>query len=220
MSALGRYQDLKQNDNLTLQFMSCSEDGTLCIWDILSKSRVKFGRKKTSQNRKFPLLKPLYKLIAENPESNRRVPVTSLTLQPFPISYIPQDKHESNILGIDAKLIYKPEFHKPKEHPKCRIYIGSMDGEVMQATWSGHEFNPGESINSEIWDFLIRSDQAIMVQSISGGLLTGIYPSRFGLTQNLIGVADNRGIFHVFFIPHEHVTEDPKQRKLVTSFFQ
>jgi hypothetical protein len=29
------------------------------------------------------------------------------------------------------------------------MYIGSMEGEVIEAMWEGYEFNPGENINSE-----------------------------------------------------------------------
>lgn len=42
-----------------------------------------------------------------------------------------------------------PEFQQVKSFPKSKVYIGSMEGHVIHATWEGYEFNPGEEINSE-----------------------------------------------------------------------
>jgi hypothetical protein len=45
--------------------------------------------------------------------------------------------------------MYLAEFQDVKGYPKSRMYIGSMEGQVIQATWEGYEFNPGNKINSE-----------------------------------------------------------------------
>lgn len=41
-------------------------------------------------------------------------------------------------------------------------------------------------------------------------LLVGIYPSRLGPMQNVIGITDISGSFRVFLLPHEHMISDPK----------
>jgi hypothetical protein len=41
-------------------------------------------------------------------------------------------------------------------------------------------------------------------------LLLGIYPSRLGPIQNVIGITDIGGSFGVFLVPHEHMISDPK----------
>jgi hypothetical protein len=42
-----------------------------------------------------------------------------------------------------------PELQEVKSYPESRMYIGSVEGQVMHATWKGYEFDPGEKINSE-----------------------------------------------------------------------
>jgi hypothetical protein len=41
------------------------------------------------------------------------------------------------------------EFQEVKSCPKSKMYIGSLEGHVIHATWEGYEFDPGEKINSE-----------------------------------------------------------------------
>ncbi|PSN55815.1 hypothetical protein C0J52_02478 [Blattella germanica] len=222
---LGRYQDLKPDGVCSLQFVSCSKDGYLLIWDLQSSSRVKFGGKKLKQSRKFPAFKPLYKLVAENPVSGGCIPLTTVTVEPFPQNYALHEPVSSKRkFSLTQRFTYKPELQKPKSHPEMKMYLGSLEGEIIEAKWEGYEFNPGDAVNIEngnfeVWDFLERSDKPSMIQNITGGMLTGIYPSKLGENQNVIGVADNSGIFHVFFVPHEHMKDSQKCKKSVTSFF-
>jgi hypothetical protein len=47
-------------------------------------------------------------------------------------------------------------------------------------------------------------------------ILLGIYPSRLGPVQNIIGVSDIIGNFRIFFLPQEHMTSDPRNVSLTT----
>jgi hypothetical protein len=47
-------------------------------------------------------------------------------------------------------------------------------------------------------------------------ILLGIYPSRLGPVQNIIGVSDITGNLRIFFLPQEHMTSDPKNVSLTT----
>jgi hypothetical protein len=46
-------------------------------------------------------------------------------------------------------LTHFPEFQEVKGYPERKMYIGSMEGRVIEATWEGYEFNSGENINVE-----------------------------------------------------------------------
>jgi len=45
-------------------------------------------------------------------------------------------------------------------------------------------------------------------------LLLGIYPSKLGPVQNIIGITDISGNLRVFLLPHEHVISDPRNVSL------
>jgi hypothetical protein len=45
--------------------------------------------------------------------------------------------------------MHSPELQEVKCCPKSEMYIGSVEGHVIHATWEGYEFDPGETINSE-----------------------------------------------------------------------
>lgn len=47
-------------------------------------------------------------------------------------------------------------------------------------------------------------------------ILLGIYPSRLGPVQNIIGVSDITGNFRIFFVPQEHMKSDPRNVSLTT----
>jgi hypothetical protein len=47
-------------------------------------------------------------------------------------------------------------------------------------------------------------------------ILLGIYPSRLGPVQNIIGVSEITGNFRIFFLPKEHMTSDPRNVSLTT----
>ncbi|XP_075971983.1 missing minor mitochondria [Anticarsia gemmatalis] len=53
----------------------------------------------------------------------------------------------------------------------------------------------------ETWDLLLRSDQPISVQTLSGTMLTHITLHTLPLTKNLIGVSDANGSFRMYLNP-------------------
>jgi hypothetical protein len=50
------------------------------------------------------------------------------------------------LLPTNNILTHFSEFQNIKGYPERKMYIGSMEGQVIKATWEGCEFNSGENI--------------------------------------------------------------------------
>ncbi|XP_053604138.1 dynein axonemal intermediate chain 3 [Plodia interpunctella] len=61
----------------------------------------------------------------------------------------------------------------------------------------------------ETWDLLLRSDQPISVQTLSGTMLTGVSLHTLPLEKNIIGVSDANGSFKMFLDPPIFMLENP-----------
>ncbi|XP_069694476.1 dynein axonemal intermediate chain 3-like isoform X2 [Periplaneta americana] len=170
ISRLGKYHPLKANRLTALQFLTSSVDGTVCVWDLNARGHrtagtsqpVKSRRKRktlfkhseseyVSSFKQLSVFKPHYKFLAENLAPGGCMPLQVLAVEAFPITYRLQTPIDfTRKLSVTERLSYKPEFQKPRDSPKTELYIGTLEGGVVQATWQGHEFNPGDVVNSEI----------------------------------------------------------------------
>lgn len=65
----------------------------------------------------------------------------------------------------------------------------------------------------ESWDLLLRSDQPIAVQTVSGSMLTGVSLHTLPLKQNIIGVSDINGSFRMFLDPPIFMIENPSYQR-------
>lgn len=61
----------------------------------------------------------------------------------------------------------------------------------------------------ETWDLLLRSDQPITTQTVSGTMLTGVSVHTLPLQKNIIGVSDAYGSFQMFIDPPIFMIENP-----------
>ncbi|CAF4813187.1 unnamed protein product [Pieris macdunnoughi] len=61
----------------------------------------------------------------------------------------------------------------------------------------------------ETWDLLLRSDQPIAIQTLSGNMLTGISLHTLPVAKNMIGVSDVNGSFRLFLDPPIFMIENP-----------
>ncbi|XP_045494443.1 dynein axonemal intermediate chain 3 [Colias croceus] len=61
----------------------------------------------------------------------------------------------------------------------------------------------------EVWDLLLRSDQPIAIQTLSGNMLTGLSLHTLPLAKNMIGVSDVNGSFRLFLDPPIFMIENP-----------
>jgi hypothetical protein len=60
--------------------------------------------------------------------------------------------------------MHVPELQELKSYPKSKMYIGSVEGHVINATWAGCEFDCEETTNPEgkcnIYYIYTESNQA------------------------------------------------------------
>lgn len=61
----------------------------------------------------------------------------------------------------------------------------------------------------ETWDLLLRSDQPIATQTVSGTMLTGVAVHTLPMQKNIIGVSDAYGSFQMFIDPPIFMIENP-----------
>ncbi|PNF18221.1 hypothetical protein B7P43_G17753 [Cryptotermes secundus] len=165
ISHLGRYQELKSNQPTSLQFLTCSEDGSVFVWDLNARGSRRPPKMKPKRRREYKfmvrqrgalsykqmaVLKPHYKFVAESPSSKGCLPLSVIAVEAFPLRYMLQTQTGfRRKFNMTERLLYKPEFQQVKSLPKSKVYIGSMEGHVIHATWEGYEFNLGEEMNSE-----------------------------------------------------------------------
>ncbi|XP_021206860.2 dynein axonemal intermediate chain 3 [Bombyx mori] len=106
---------------------------------------------------------------------------------------------------------------------------------LTDATWSLYKpsllFLTTYEGELETWDLLIRSDQPISIQTLSGNMLTGVSLHTLPLAKNIIGVSDVNGSFRMFLVPPIFMIENPtyksrmenmmsRELKVMTSFIE
>lgn len=84
---------------------------------------------------------------------------------------------------------------------------------LTDAVWSNYKpsllFVSTSEGNLETWDILVRSDQPISVQTLSGTMLTGVNLHTLPLAKNIIGIGDVNGSFSLMIIPPIFTIENP-----------
>lgn len=84
---------------------------------------------------------------------------------------------------------------------------------LTDGTWSQYKpslfFLTTSEGDLETWDLLIRSDQPISVQTLSGNMLTSVSLHTLPLVKNIIGVSDINGAFRMFLYPPIFMIENP-----------
>ncbi|KAL2724882.1 dynein axonemal intermediate chain 3-like [Vespula maculifrons] len=152
----GRIQSLENDtalEDLPLQFITCSMDGTIAFWDLKEniprKDVQKEEQKKplppelmefTSPFRSFDRLwKPYYTLIVQYPNESRCPMLTTFDI------YSPKLKREELFPAIKTDITirryYKFVSEKPDYIMEPEIFIGTVEGYVGLITWEGFEDN-------------------------------------------------------------------------------
>lgn len=60
----------------------------------------------------------------------------------------------------------------------------------------------------EIWDFIVKSHEPSFTQSLSGGIISGIYTHELPLYPQCIGICDFTGALRMFMAPRVLLTYD------------
>ncbi|XP_026489173.2 dynein axonemal intermediate chain 3 [Vanessa tameamea] len=84
---------------------------------------------------------------------------------------------------------------------------------LTDGTWSLYKpsllFITNSEGDLETWDLLLRSDQPIAIQTLSGNMLTSVSLHTLPLAKNIIGVSDVNGSFRMFLYPPIFMIENP-----------
>ena len=174
----------------SLQFISASVNGSILVWNM-SVDNIGFVEdkkvKKSTRVARKPsgllsdvspfkildrILQPCYKIILSEAGQVGVHSIQSFGMTPPKVQYIYTPK--SNSTGrkyFTCKILKENE-----EDLNSIFYFGSQHGSVTQATWEGHEFNTGESVNSEYADikFRCKIHDGIIVTTIKNPLIYSI----------------------------------------------
>lgn len=72
----------------------------------------------------------------------------------------------------------------------------------------------------ELWDFQVKTDSPCVTQSLSGRIITGIYPHDLRLDPQCIGFCDFNGILRMFLSPGDFLKVDLSDMEWMKNFIQ
>ncbi|KAJ9576310.1 hypothetical protein L9F63_006810 [Diploptera punctata] len=168
ISRMGRYGDLRDRELTSLQFLTSSEDGSVCVWDLQAPIPKQAGLSKSQRRKKRILpaalkaevsqfrhlnnvLMPVFRINIIDPENDTIIPVSVLSSEMIELNYEfkdPKDLIKEHTYS--ERLLYNPVFQDPGNYPKQQFYAGTIEGHILRVSWEGSDTNTGEVINSEL----------------------------------------------------------------------
>lgn len=154
----------------SLQFASCSEDGNILIWNLSVENVNVFEKKKVKKSKRVPnrpagllvdvspyiildrILQPCYKIVMGTAGQPYILCLQSFAMTPPPLKYT----HTPKSSGKGRKYFTCEIIPQDKSEINTSFYSGSQHGDLVKASWEGHEFNTGEVVNSEYCDFIFQ----------------------------------------------------------------
>ncbi|XP_046814339.1 dynein axonemal intermediate chain 3-like [Vespa crabro] len=158
----GRIKSLENDttfENLSMQFITCSMDGTIAFWDLKENIPRKEETKKVNQKKAYPpilmesvsplrsfdrIWKPYYILFIQYPNESRYPMLSTFTM------YFPKLKKDEAFpvmkMDISTRRCFKFILEKPDYIMEPEIFIGTVEGYVGLITWEGFE-NPSDVNN-------------------------------------------------------------------------
>lgn len=160
----GHLEELDENSKQlpSLQFATCSLDGTVAFWDLHAKPVAQGDYKPQKKLRRLKnrpsaltldvsplrvlnrLFRPHYKLSFPK-FNNIMYPLVYFQLSHFRIEYeeaFPNIKKHST-----DRVLYKTKIQIPQINPD--VVLGTTEGQFMFGCWEGFEYSSGEIINQE-----------------------------------------------------------------------
>ncbi|XP_031370075.1 WD repeat-containing protein 63-like isoform X3 [Apis dorsata] len=156
-------------DDLSSQFLTASQDGTIAFWNLKLDEKWIALKKKDTRKRKEAkvkrpealvesispykildrIFKPHYILVIQHPNESRKVVITTMTI------YVPKfEKERIDVIppteDITIRRFYKNIIEKPDFEMERNIYIGTVEGDFGCVTWEGYDFTTDLTINTEI----------------------------------------------------------------------
>ncbi|CAL7938959.1 unnamed protein product [Xylocopa violacea] len=166
----GRFVSLPENtsiDDLSSQFITASEDGTIAFWDLKLVERWKSFAKKNGRKKKGQLkrpealamsispfkkldriLKPYYVLLVQHPDESRNMVITTINMK------VPKFKKERVDIAppttdVTIRQTFKNIIKKPDFVLQPKIHVGTVEGDFGCVTWEGYDFTTDLSTNTE-----------------------------------------------------------------------
>ncbi|XP_025074434.1 WD repeat-containing protein 63-like [Pogonomyrmex barbatus] len=174
-------------DDLSCQFATASEDGTVAFWDLKWRPSEKDIRQIRNRKKKihsdvqksmeqsvspFKVLdrvfKPNYILVIQYPDESRQLVITTLSMynpkfhkeqvEPFPVA---RD-------DLTIRKYYRPIIEKEDYVMEPRMLIGTVEGDFGCITWTGYEFATDMIVNRETarWLWIKRAHDGPVTHAI------------------------------------------------------
>ncbi|XP_026674816.1 WD repeat-containing protein 63-like [Ceratina calcarata] len=174
-------------DDLSSQFITASEDGTIAFWDLKlerwqsyeKKVRKKKGQVKRPEGLEQAIspfkkldrvFKPHYVLKVQHPHESRNVVITTITVHVHEL-----EKERIDVTPAEADVTIRRFFRnvvkKPEIEMKPIIHVGTVEGDFGCVTWEGYDFTTDLAINSETCDW-------IWFNKVHDGPITGCVRSK------------------------------------------
>ncbi|KAJ8733521.1 hypothetical protein PYW08_001819 [Mythimna loreyi] len=147
----------------SLQFISTSVNGSILVWNM-SVDNIGFVEKKkvkkSTRVARLPsgllsdvspfkvldrILQPCYKIILGEAGHVWTYSIQNFSMTPPKVNYIYTPKNN----GTGRKYFACEVLEQNEDEINSIFYFGSQHGTLTRATWEGHEFNTGETVNSE-----------------------------------------------------------------------
>ncbi|XP_043520193.1 dynein axonemal intermediate chain 3-like isoform X2 [Frieseomelitta varia] len=171
LDSSGRITSLPEDtstDDLSLQFVTASEDGTIAFWNLKLNEKWQMYKKKEPSPRKkgkvkrpealiksvspFKILdrvfKPCYILVAQHPNESRNVVITTISM------YVPKFEKKRVDVGppsqdVTVRRYFENIIKKPDYVMQPKIHVGTVEGDFGCVTWEGYDFTTDLAINTE-----------------------------------------------------------------------
>ncbi|XP_030747574.1 WD repeat-containing protein 63 [Sitophilus oryzae] len=179
ISKTGNILEAEEKDgvvNHSMQIISSSLDGSICVWDLKKKPTIEAGSykpKRLKRLKKIPSalqfdespfralhlnLKPIYKINVNKQEGKGSGKSKPAMITRCSSSFCQLKYEEANPksekgkkVNFRERVIYKPiwKCNKTLNDIHQKIHIGTVEGNVAQVIWEGQDFDSGETVNSE-----------------------------------------------------------------------
>ncbi|XP_023311099.1 LOW QUALITY PROTEIN: WD repeat-containing protein 63 [Anoplophora glabripennis] len=170
ISKIGNLMEIPDEwEQMSMQFMTSSEDGTVLVWDLLKRPKIEAGGykvKKLKRLKKKPSalmidvspyqslhlnLRPIYRLyLRRSGDKNKNnMAISSCYAKFCKVRYV--ERPSTGKKNLDDRTYYVPVLHRETRHEVLpRIHLGTMEGDYALLRWDGQDFDSGEVVNSEV----------------------------------------------------------------------
>ncbi|KOC65332.1 WD repeat-containing protein 63, partial [Habropoda laboriosa] len=231
----GRIQSLPEDtslEDLSSQFMTAGEDGTIAFWDLKDERWQKFEKKRRPKRKvqtKRPealtksispfkkldrVFKPHYLLTVQLPNESRNAVITTMTtfVQKFKKKCVDTIRPTED---ITVRKTFRNIIKKPDFVMQPQIHIGTVEGDFGCVTWEGYDFTTDLAINTETckWSWIKKVHDGPITHALrsrdDGSLIATIGGKIFALWKEDLGIPLIWKKSDASYIPRSCDSSDP-----------